>query len=126
MGMLHVHLSGGEPLARQDVIELVRFAHEVGLYTNLITSGIGLSDEKLSTLVQNGLDHIQLSFQDSREDLADWIAGTRAHSRKLELAQNIRRTGLAFTINVVVHRQNIDCLEELIVRQNRHCGIPEF
>src|SRR5215831_11195488 len=114
LGMLHVHLSGGEPLARQDVIELVTFAHDVGLYTNLITSAIGLSEQKLAALVKSGLDHIQLSFQDSREADANSIAGTRAHALKLEVAKKVRETGLAFTINIVVHRKNIDHLDELI------------
>jgi PqqA peptide cyclase len=67
MCMLHVYLSGGEPLARQDVIELIRFVHDAALYTNMITSGIGLSDEKLAHLFKAGPDHIQLSFQNSRE-----------------------------------------------------------
>jgi PqqA peptide cyclase len=114
MGMLHVHLSGGEPLAREDLTQLVRFAHGCGLYTNLITSGIGLSERRLDELVATGLDHIQLSFQDSREAGANWIAGTRAHAAKLEIALIIRRSGVAFTVNIVVHRQNVDHLEELI------------
>jgi len=114
LGTLHVHLTGGEPLAREDVTELVKSAHDHGLYTNLITSGIGLSEARLDALVKAGLDHIQLSFQDSREAPANWIAGTRAHALKLELAPLIRRSGVAFTVNMVVHRQNVDHLEEMI------------
>ena len=114
MGMLHVHLSGGEPLAREDLTQLVSFAHRCGLYTNLITSGIGWSERRWDELVAAGLDHIQLSFQDSREASANWIAGARAHALKLGIASMIRRSRVAFTVNMVVHRQNVDHLEEMI------------
>lgn len=114
LGVLHIHLSGGEPLAREDLTQLVSTAHSSGLYTNLITSGIGLSEPRLDALVKAGLDHIQLSFQDSREAGANWIAGTRAHALKLQIAPLIRRSGVAFTINMVIHRQNVDHLGEMI------------
>ena len=114
MGILHVHLTGGEPLARVDLVELTRAAHQAGLYTNLITSGLGLSRDRLARLVQAGLDHIQLSFQDSQPERADWIAGTRSHAHKVELASWIREHRIAFTANLVVHRQNLDDLEETI------------
>ena len=114
MGVLHLHLTGGEPLARADLKEMVAGAHKARLYTNLITSGIGLSRERLDALVAAGLDHIQISFQDSNETEANWIAGARAHSHKLELASWIRAHRIAFTANLVVHRQNIDHLEEMI------------
>jgi PqqA peptide cyclase len=114
LGALHVHLSGGEPLAREDLTQLMRSAHGCGLYTNLITSGIGLSERRWDELVAAGLDHIQLSFQDSREARANWIAGTRAHALKLEIATMVRRSTVAFTLNIVVHRQNVDHLEEMI------------
>jgi pyrroloquinoline quinone biosynthesis protein E len=118
LGMLHAHFTGGEPLARQDLTELIAAARAAGLYTNLITSGIGLGEQRLSALVAAGLDHIQISFQDSREDSANWIAGTKAHAHKIELSHMIRRLvdgkRLAFTVNLVVHRQNLDHLEEMI------------
>ena len=114
LGVLHLHLTGGEPLARPDLGELIAGARQSRLYTNLITSGIGLSRERLAQLVEAGLDHIQLSFQDSEEGAANWIAGTRAHAHKLELAEWIRQHRLAFTVNLVVHRQNIDHLREMI------------
>ena len=75
LGVLHLHLTGGEPLACADLGELIAGARSANLYTNLITSGIGLSESRLGALVDAGLDHIQLSFQDSREDAANWIAG---------------------------------------------------
>jgi PqqA peptide cyclase len=114
LGVLHLHLTGGEPLARPDLTALIASARKSGLYTNLITSGIGLSHERLAEIVAAGLDHIQLSFQDSTEHHANWIAGTRAHAHKIELAAWIREHRIAFTANLVVHRQNIDHLEQMI------------
>ena len=115
LGMLHAHFTGGEPLARPDLVELIAAARAAGLYTNLITSGLGLAEDRLQQLVSAGLDHIQLSFQDSREDAANWISGARAHAHKIELARAIRRHKVAFTTNLVVHRQNLDHLEEMIL-----------
>ena len=114
LGMLHVHFTGGEPLARPDLAELITAAHTAGLYTNLITSGIGMNEARLVEFVAAGLDHIQISFQDSREDSANWIAGAKSHAHKIELARAIRRHKIAFTVNLVVHRQNLDHLEEMI------------
>jgi len=114
LGVLHLHLTGGEPLARPDLAELIEGARQSRLYTNLITSGIGLSRERLAQLVEAGLDHIQLSFQDSSESHANWIAGARAHAHKLELAGWIGEHRIAFTVNLVVHRQNIEHLDSMI------------
>ncbi len=118
LGMLHAHFTGGEPLARTDLTELIAAARAAGLYTNLITSGLGLNEQRLQALVDAGLDHIQISFQDSREEAANWIAGAKAHAHKIELSRAIRRQvgekKIAFTVNLVVHRQNLDHLEEMI------------
>ena len=114
LGMLHAHFTGGEPLARPDLTELIAAARAAGLYTNLITSGIGLNEPRLQSLIDAGLDHIQISFQDSREDAANWIAGAKAHAHKIELSRAIRKHKIAFTVNLVVHRQNLDHLEEMI------------
>jgi pyrroloquinoline quinone biosynthesis protein E len=114
LAVLHAHFTGGEPLARPDLTELIAGARASGLYTNLITSGIGLSEARLKALVDAGLDHIQLSFQDSREDAANWIAGAKTHAHKIELSRLIRQHKIAFTVNLVVHRQNIDHLDEMI------------
>lgn len=114
LGMLHAHFTGGEPLARMDLPELVSAARKAGLYTNLITSGIGLNDHRLAALIDAGLDHIQISFQDSREEAANWIAGAKAHAHKIELSRAIRKYKVAFTVNLVVHRQNLDHLKEMI------------
>lgn len=115
LGMLHVHFTGGEPLARNDLTQLVAAAHSRLLYTNLITSGIGLNEKKLATLIEAGLDHLQLSFQDGEEKFANWIAGAAAHAHKLALAQIVQQSGrLAFTVNLVVHRHNLDRLDSMI------------
>jgi PqqA peptide cyclase len=114
LGCWHLHLTGGEPLARKDTEQLVAAGREAGLYVNLITSGLGLTPERLESLVNAGLDHVQLSFQDSREESGNLFAGTRAHAIKLEVAERIRKHRLAFTVNMVVHRGNLDHLEELI------------
>jgi pyrroloquinoline quinone biosynthesis protein E len=114
MGALQLHLTGGEPLARTDLTELVRAGREAKLYINMITSGLGLSEERLNALLEAGLDHIQLSFQDVEEGPANEIAGTRSHAHKLRIAEMIRRRRVGFTMNMVVHRRNLDRLEEMI------------
>ncbi len=114
LGILHLHLTGGEPVARADLKELVEGAHAAGLYTNLITSGIGLPETRLASLVDAGLDHIQLSFQEAKDEPANWIAGAKAHAHKVALSRAIRKFRIAFTVNLVVHRQNLDHIEEMI------------
>ncbi len=114
LGCWHLHLTGGEPLSRKDTEDLVRAGREAGLYTNLITSGLGLTQDRMKALVDCGLDHIQLSFQDSKEGEANTFAGTKAHAWKLRVAEWIREYRIAFTVNLVVHRENMDRLEQLI------------
>ncbi len=115
LGVVHVHLSGGEPTVRNDLVQLVEAAREAGLYTNLITSGTLLSEEGVHTLSEVGLDHIQLSIEDSDPGLADHIGGlSGAHLRKLTAASWIRDTGLRLTVNAVVHRQNLHHLDDII------------
>jgi len=114
LGVLHLHLSGGEPTVRPDLERLVEAAHRNGLYVNLITSGIGLSESRFAELVKAGLDHVQLSFQDSREQPAESLAGANVHACKVQVARYIRRFPVAFTVNLVVHRQNLDHIEEMV------------
>ena len=114
LGVLQLHLTGGEPLARPDAEQLVKAGRAAGLYVNLITSGIGLTEARLEALVAAGLDHVQLSFQDAEQAQADEIAGTRAHAAKLELAGRIRKHRVAFTMNLVVHRGNLGRLPQMI------------
>ncbi len=114
LGVLQVDFTGGEPLARPDLVELAAAARGARLYVNLITSGIGLTEPRLDELLSAGVEHIQLSLQGVDPGAADDIAGTRAHQRKLEIARLIRRRRVAFTLNVVVHRENLDGLEDII------------
>jgi PqqA peptide cyclase len=108
LGVLQVHLSGGEPLARRDLPALVARCAERGLYSNLITSGIGLTDERMQALADAGLDHVQLSIQDVDPQSADRIAGYRgAFDRKKEAAARIVASGLPLTVNAVIHRANV-------------------
>src|SRR2546421_94922 len=114
LGVLQIGFSGGEPLGRRDLPDLVRAAREASLYTNLITSGIGLDDDRVHALRDAGLDSIQLSFQSDSSDLADAIAGARAHQRKLDVAAKIRAAGIRLSLNFVIHRRNIDRLPQMI------------
>jgi PqqA peptide cyclase len=114
LGVLHLSFSGGEPLLFKDLPELVLSARDAGLYTNLITSGIGWQRERAQQLLDAGLDCVQISFQADEPVLADAIAGTRAHARKLAAAAMVRELGFPLTINVVLHRGNIEHLERII------------
>jgi pyrroloquinoline quinone biosynthesis protein E len=114
LGVLHVGLSGGEPLLRQDLPQIIASAHEAGLYTNLITSGLGLGLARAQQLRASGLDSIQISFQADNEMCGDAIAGTRAHHLKMAAAAAVNQAGLPLSLNVVLHRDNIDRLEAII------------
>ena len=114
LGILHIGFSGGEPLQRADLAELVAAARAAGLYSNLITSAIGLTLRRAQELKQAGLDSVQISFQSDAAPLADRIAGTAAHAKKLEAARRVRDLGFPLTVNVVLHRGNIDRLESII------------
>lgn len=115
LGILHVHLSGGEPAARRDLEQLVAGAARSGLYSNLITSGVGLKRSRLEALSRAGLDHVQISIQHSSAAAADQIANREgAHARKLETARAVRDLGIALTLNAPVHRHNLDHLRDMI------------
>jgi pyrroloquinoline quinone biosynthesis protein E len=115
LGVLQLHLSGGEPTVRRDLEEIVATAAEAGLYTNLITAGVLLTRARLEDLAARGLDHVQLSIQDVEPGNADRIAHYQgAHARKRQLAGWVRDLGLPLTVNAPVHRQNLDRLEEII------------
>ena len=115
LGVLQVHFSGGEPLVRRDLAALVRHAGSVGLYSNLITSGVLLDRARLAELVEAGLEHVQLSFQDAQSASADRIAGLPgSHEKKLAVAALVREAGLPLTVNAVMHRQNLERLPEMI------------
>jgi pyrroloquinoline quinone biosynthesis protein E len=115
LGVLQVHLSGGEPAARRDLPDIVMGARDAGLYSNLITSAVGLTAQTLAVLAEAGLDHVQISIQDSEESSADHIAGYNgASARKRALAAEVVKLGLPLTINMVVHRANIGRIESMV------------
>lgn len=120
LGILQLHLSGGEPASRRDLVELVVAAREAGLYTNLITSGIGLTDQKLAALDKAGLDHVQLSLQGITAKLADRIGGYKGgFERKMHVAERIANIGFPLTLNAVMHRHNLDDLPATIALAQR-------
>ncbi len=115
LGVLQVHLSGGEPAARRDLVAITAAARDAGLYTNLITSAVGLPAERLRALADAGLDHVQISIQDSDERSADHIAGyAGAYARKRALADEVVRLKLPLTVNAVMHRANIEHVEAMV------------
>ena len=114
LGVLQVHMSGGEPLARPDLPELVAHASDLGCYVNLVTSGLGLTEARLDDLVARGLAHVQLSAQGATAERANLLAGANAHNRKLAAGALIKKSGLPFSLNVVLHRQNHDQLAGMI------------
>ncbi|WP_051266511.1 pyrroloquinoline quinone biosynthesis protein PqqE [Nakamurella lactea] len=114
IGVLQVHFSGGEPLLRRDLETLVGHAHQLGMYINLITSGIPLAVDRLGALIDAGLDHFQLSVQDDRQAEADQVAGLRAHERKLAVAAKVKESGLPLSVNAVLHRGNVGRLLEIV------------
>ena len=115
MGVLQIHLSGGEPAARRDLVEITASAHAAGLYTNLITSGVGVTAARLGQLWDAGLDHVQVSIQDSTEASADHIAGyDGAFGRKLALAKDVVERKLPLTVNAVIHRANIGRIGDMV------------
>src|SRR6266511_5841443 len=115
LGVLQVHLSGGEPGARRDLVDIAAAAHAAGLYTNLITSAVGITEKTLGALAAGGLDHVQISIQDSEQRSADRIAGyDGAFARKRALAAEVVRLGLPLTVNAVMHRANIERIGEMV------------
>jgi pyrroloquinoline quinone biosynthesis protein E len=115
LGVLQVHFSGGEPMARRDLLALIATASEHGLYSNLITSGTLGGTREIAAFAAAGLKHVQLSFQDFDAANNDRIAGLAgAHTRKTNFAAAVRAAGLPLTVNMVVHRQNLGGVPEMI------------
>ncbi|MGU7782774.1 pyrroloquinoline quinone biosynthesis protein PqqE [Burkholderia sp. PU8-34] len=115
LGAVQIGFSGGEPLVRQDLTELIAVARGLGYYTNLITSGIGLTEARLADFTQAGLDHIQISFQSSDEQVSNMLAGSdKAFALKLEMARAIKARGYPMVLNFVIHRYNIDHIDRII------------
>ncbi|MCE6951736.1 pyrroloquinoline quinone biosynthesis protein PqqE [Cereibacter sphaeroides] len=115
LGVLQIHFSGGEPLVRKDLVALVAHVEAVGLYSNLITSAVMLTREKVAELADAGLAHVQISLQGATPALADRVGGYRGgHAKKLQAAEWVREAGLALTLNAVMHRQNLDELPAIL------------
>ncbi|GIT91726.1 coenzyme PQQ synthesis protein E [Jannaschia pagri] len=115
LGVLQVHLSGGEPAARRDLTELIAGARDAGLYVNLITSAIGVTRKRLEAFDAAGLDHIQLSLQGTNPEMADMIGGYRGgYERKMQAAAWIKELGIPLTLNTVLHRKNLHQLPRAI------------
>ena len=114
LGAVQCGFSGGEPLMRDDLEELIAEAHRLGYYTNLLTSGVGLTKERAAALKAAGLDHVQLSFQDSTRELNDFLSHTRTFQLKQEVGETIKALGWPMVMNVVIHRLNIDHIDRII------------
>ena len=126
-GVLQADFTGGEPLARPDIVELVKAARTAGLYVSLITSGLPLDETKLDALLAAGLDHLQLSFQGARPEIAQEISGTASHAQKLRVLEWLRSRKIGVTINFVLHRRNLDQLEEMLsIAKNSSATRVEF
>jgi PqqA peptide cyclase len=114
LGSVQLGLSGGEPLVRDDLEIIVAEAHSLGFYTNLITSGVGLNESRIQALKASGLDHIQLSFQDSTRAMNDFLSSTRTFELKSKVAALIKKHDYPMVLNVVLHRLNIDHVEQIL------------
>jgi len=114
MGAVQLGFSGGEPLTRRDLPELVKHARELGYYSNLITSGYGMTEEKIIQLKEAGLDHIQISIQASTQELNDHIAGTASFEHKKDIAHLVKKHGYPMVLCIVIHRENIHQMPDIL------------
>lgn len=112
LGAVQLGFSGGEPLVRPDLEILIKAAHDMGFYTNLITSTVGMDEKRLLAIKEAGIDSIQVSFQSSDRDQNDYIAGTKAFDHKVDMAKKIKALGISTTFNMVLHRLNIDNIKQ--------------
>lgn len=127
LGAVQLGLSGGEPLARNDLETIVGAAHDMGYYINLITSGVGLTEARIKALKLAGLDHIQLSFQDSTREMNDFLSSTRTFALKAKAAALIKQYEYPMVLNVVLHKLNIDHVEEILgMAQAMHADYVEL
>src|SRR5713101_6399049 len=114
LGATQLGFSGGEPLVRNDLEILIAEARKLGYYSNLITSGIGMNEKRIAAFKEGGLDHIQLSFQDSTRELNDFLSSTRTFDLKLKAARLIKDYDYPMVLNVVLHRLNIDHVGQIL------------
>ncbi len=114
LGVLQTDFTGGEPLARTDIVDLIHEARSAGLYVSLISSGLPLDESKLDTLIEAGLDHFQLSFQGATESVAEKISGTKTHAQKLRVLEWLKSRRVGVTLNFVLHRHNLHQMQEMV------------
>jgi PqqA peptide cyclase len=114
LGAVQLGLSGGEPLVRDDLEIIVAEARRLGYYSNLLTSGVGLTAARAAALKAAGLDHVQLSFQDSTPEMNDFLSHTKTFDLKNRVAKTIKDQGWPMVMNVVIHRMNIDHMDRII------------
>jgi len=119
LGVVQAHFTGGEPLARSDLEALVERAHALGIYTNLVTSGVPFDRARLEALAARGLDHVQVSFQGAGAEASRAFAGFDAWDDKLAMARGARELDLALTVNVVLHRGNLDQVADVVALAER-------
>lgn len=114
LGAVQLGLSGGEPLVRQDLEIMIKEAHDLGFYINLITSGVGMDEERVARFKENGLDTVQISFQASDKELNDYLAGTSAFEHKVAMAKAVKKFGYSLVFNIVIHKLNIDKMPDIL------------
>ncbi len=114
MGATQLGFSGGEPLVRQDLEELIAEARQLGYYTNLITSGVGMDENRIKAFKKVGLDHIQVSFQASNEELNNYLGGSKTFQHKLEMARLVKQYEYPMVLNIVLHRKNVDQIRDIL------------
>ena len=114
MGAAQLGFSGGEPLVRQDLEVLIAEARKLGYYSNLITSGVGMDEARIAAFKEAGLDHIQISFQASSEELNNYLGGTESFQHKYAMARLVKKYEYPMVLNIVLHRQNIDQIEDIL------------
>ncbi|MFT7460251.1 MAG: pyrroloquinoline quinone biosynthesis protein E [Planctomycetota bacterium] len=114
MGATQLGFSGGEPLVREDLEELIAEARQLGYYTNLITSGVGMDENRIKAFKKAGLDHIQVSFQASNEELNNYLGGSKTFQHKLEMARLVKLYDYPMVLNIVLHRKNIEQIEDIL------------
>ena len=114
MGATQLGFSGGEPLVRKDLEELIKEARRLGYYSNLITSGVGMDEKRVERFKQAGLDHIQISFQASNEELNNYLGGSKTFQHKLEMARIVKQYEYPMVLNIVLHRKNVDQIRDIL------------
>ncbi|HSE01326.1 MAG TPA: pyrroloquinoline quinone biosynthesis protein PqqE [Burkholderiales bacterium] len=122
LGVVQLNLTGGEPLVRDDLEQLIEGARQLDLYTNLITSGIPLTRARLESFRARGLDNVQISVQDVTADASDRVAGYASFEKKLEVGRWVKELGMPLTLNIVLHRENLDRVPEMIALAERMCA----